>query len=190
MFGIALWHICWLFVMELFMFSGSVTVMVPPIDPLSVQHLWILVTCQGITAIWLLGHFTQIMQYRVSTEFVHGWISVLWHSHTQLQCERWHVITTGHTHTVINILTAVPWLRQWHRSPWRPGSIPGHYTWYFWWTKCHWDRSLCEYFSFPCQYHSTSTPYSVIYLHKYLKWHCPIVYFLSKCYINWQTQPC
>ena len=67
--------------------------------------LWILVTCHDVTAIWLLGYFTRIMQYRVSTEFVHGWIAVLWRSHTQLQCERWHVVTTGHTHTVINILT-------------------------------------------------------------------------------------
>jgi len=28
----------WLFVVELFVFSGSVTVMVPPVDPLSVQQ--------------------------------------------------------------------------------------------------------------------------------------------------------
>jgi len=98
--------------------------------------LWILVTCHDVTAIWLLGYFTRIMQYGVSTEFVHGWIAVLWHSHTQLQCERWHVVTTGHTHTVINILIGCAMAQAVTQiidslSPWRPGSLSGHYTWYW-----------------------------------------------------------
>ena len=33
-----------------------------------------------------------------------------------------------------------------------------------WWTKRHWEKFLSQYFSFPCQYHSTIAPYSFIHL--------------------------
>jgi len=63
-----------------------------------------LVTCPDVTVMWLLGHFTHIAWYRVSTECVCAWTSALWLSHTQ--CVRLHVIITEHTDTGINILTA------------------------------------------------------------------------------------
>jgi hypothetical protein len=47
----------WLFVVELFMFSGSVAVMVPPVDPLSVQlfvNTGHLSRCKSNVAVWAL----------------------------------------------------------------------------------------------------------------------------------------
>jgi hypothetical protein len=35
---------------------------------------------------------------------------------------------------------------------------------FLWWTNWHWDRFLSQYFSFPCQYHSTNAAYSFIHL--------------------------
>jgi hypothetical protein len=65
--------------------------------------LWVLVTCQDTTVLWLLGYFTQKMQCKVSTESACAWTNALWHSHTQLQawqCVKLHIIiiiiTTGH----------------------------------------------------------------------------------------------
>jgi hypothetical protein len=47
----------WLFIVELFMFSGSVAVMVPPVDPLSVQlfvNTGHLSRCNSNMAAWAL----------------------------------------------------------------------------------------------------------------------------------------
>jgi hypothetical protein len=40
-----------------------------------------------------------------------------------------------------------------------PSSILDQSTWDLWWTKWHLDTSI-----FPCQYHSTNSPYSIIHL--------------------------
>jgi hypothetical protein len=43
-------------------------------------------------------------------------------------------------------------------------SMSGHLAWDIWRAKWHWDMNLSQYFSFPCQYHSTDAPYSFIHL--------------------------
>jgi hypothetical protein len=44
----------------------------------------------------------------------------------------------------------------------RTGRVHAQVMWDLWWTKWHWDRFISESFSFPCQYISTATPYSLI----------------------------
>ena len=43
-------------------------------------------------------------------------------------------------------------------------SIPRQSVWNLWWTKWQCDWFLSQYFSFPCQYHSTIAPYPSIHL--------------------------
>ena len=40
------------------------------------------------------------------------------------------------------------------------GSIPDQSMWDLWWTECHWDGFLCQYFSFPLSvsFHQCSIP--------------------------------
>jgi hypothetical protein len=66
-----------------FRFCGSNSVFM--LLPLSVQLFVDARLLSHITAVQLAGHFMQIMEYRVSTEFVHASrMSALGYSHTQL----------------------------------------------------------------------------------------------------------
>jgi hypothetical protein len=41
-----------------------------------------------------------------------------------------------------------------------PGSVSGQFMWGFWRTKWHWNSFFSSTSVFPCQYHSTTSPYS------------------------------
>jgi hypothetical protein len=47
-------------------------------------------------------------------------------------------------------------------SPEGPGSIPGQSMWDLWWTRWHWNKSFCKYFSFPLLALFSTASYSFI----------------------------